>query len=338
LTGVTLTGFLLVTVVKYVTKIPRPIEMYGGAVHWAFPSSHATMSLVTYGFLALLCSRKLPVRRRWLPFAFSLFLILGIGFSRLYLGAHWLSDVIGGFSLGSAWLIIMTICYLHGRRPWTSHGLFLYFLAVFVLAATVHWSTGFADNLIRYRQQHTTVRMSTTTWLDHGWRQLPAHRIDLGGEKEQTLNLQYAGTLPQLERLLMESDWIKPIPLTPATGLRWLMADPSVSDLPVLPQVHDGRNEVLLLIHALPESSRDFLALRLWPADTIIDNSIALRVGTLSRMTVRSYMNLIHLPRTVGTVSPVSLLPDHRQVDIFLRQTAGRTVLLIRTGCAGGEY
>jgi len=94
LTVTTAVGFLLVTGVKQMTKIPRPVDMYGGAVHWAFPSSHATMSLVIFGFLAMLCSREMAVNKRWLPFGLALFLILGIGYSRLYLGAHWLSDVL----------------------------------------------------------------------------------------------------------------------------------------------------------------------------------------------------------------------------------------------------
>ncbi len=328
-------GFLLVTLIKQITRIPRPVDMYGGAVHWAFPSSHATMSLVIYGFLALLCSRGLPVKRRWLPFGLALFLILGIGFSRLYLGAHWLSDVVGGFSLGMAWLIIMTIWYLHGKRPCTCHGLFRFSFFVFMLAAAVHWSTGFTDNRLRYRPQHTTMRMSAETWLQHGWQQLPTHRLDLGGEKEQVLNLQYAGTLPQLARLLEKSGWKKPIPLTPATSLRWLMADPGVLDLPVLPQVNDGRNESLLLIHTLSGTSKDFKALRLWPADVLIGKSNPLWIGTLTRMTVRSYIKLIYLPRTVQTVSPVSILPDLAGAKTLCKRTGQRVVLLIEnTGVA----
>jgi undecaprenyl-diphosphatase len=330
LTAITTGGFLLVTLVKQITRIPRPVDMYGGAVHWAFPSSHATMSLVIYGFIALLCSRELPAKRRWLPFGLALLLILVIGFSRLYLGAHWLSDVVGGFSLGMAWLIIMTIWYLHGKRPFTCHGLFRFSLAVFFLAAAVHWSTGFTHNRVRYRQQYTTVQMSSETWFDDGWQQLPARRLDLGGEKEQTLNLQYAGTLPQLERLLAKSGWKRPVPLTPATSLRWLMADPGVFDLPVLPQVNDGRNESLLLIHTLPDINNDFLALRLWPADVSIDNSRPLWLGTLTRMTVRCYMKLIYLPRTVETVSPVLLLDDLREMETFQRGSSNRSVLLMK--------
>ncbi|NIA05677.1 MAG: phosphatase PAP2 family protein, partial [Proteobacteria bacterium] len=87
LAGAVAGGLLLVTVVKNLTHIPRPVDMYGGAVHWAFPSSHAAMSVVVFGFLAMLCCRELSARRRWLPVAFGVFLMTVIGASRLYLGA-----------------------------------------------------------------------------------------------------------------------------------------------------------------------------------------------------------------------------------------------------------
>ena len=322
-------GFLLVTGVKQMTKIPRPVDMYGGAVHWAFPSSHATMSLVIFGFLAMLCSREMTVKKRWLPFGLALFLILGVGYSRLYLGAHWLSDVVGGFSLGTAWLILMTVAFLHGKRACRSQGLFRFSLILFILAAAVHWSSGFTMNMLRYQQQHPTTRISTGQWLEQGWQQLPAWRIDLGGEKEQVLNLQYAGRLADLQVRLEQTGWIKPLALTPATSLHWLMKNPTIRDLPILPQVNDGRNEKLLLIHTLPESKATFMALRFWPADVVLDGSTPLWVGTLSTMNIRSYLNLIHLPRTESTRNPVPLLPALSGMETHLQAVRTNHVLLI---------
>ncbi len=329
LTVTTAVGFLLVTVIKQITKIPRPVDMYGGAVHWAFPSSHATMSMVIFGSLAMLCSRELPAKRRWLPFALALFLILGIGYSRLYLGAHWLSDVVGGFSLGMAWLVMMTVVFLHGKRPCRSQGLFRFSLLVFILVAAVHWSTGFTKNRIRYQQQHSTTEMSSAAWLEQGWKQLPHYRIDLGGEKEQVLNLQYAGKSENLLAVLERSGWRQPIPLTPATSLRWLTAKPIVHEMPILPQVNDGRNEALLLTHSLPGSKTNFMALRFWPADVVVDTSTPLWIGTLSTMQLRNYLSIIHLPGTVATLAPTYLLPSLSEMYTSLHQDGPNPVLLI---------
>ena len=322
-------GFLLVTGVKQITKIPRPVDMYGGAVHWAFPSSHATMSMVIYGFLAILCSRELTLKKRWLPFGLALFLILGIGYSRLYLGAHWLSDVLGGFSLGMAWLIFMTVVYLHGKRPCTSQGLFRFSLFIVTLTAAIHWSTGYTVNRTRYKQQHAIAQMEIAGWIAGDWKQLPRYRIDLSGEKEQVLNLQYVGKLVELQASLEQAGWIKPLPLTPASSLHWLMKKPVIQNLPILPQVNNGRHETLLLIHPLPGTATNFMALRFWPGDVILDDSKPLWTGALTTMNIHKYLQLIHIPRTIATISPTPLLPALNGLFLSRKQAKPSPVLLI---------
>lgn len=71
----------------------------------SFPSGHAIASMVVFGLLAYLFTMIATERRlrRWAILVCSVIIAL-IGFSRLYLGVHYLSDVIGGYLLGAAWL------------------------------------------------------------------------------------------------------------------------------------------------------------------------------------------------------------------------------------------
>jgi membrane-associated phospholipid phosphatase len=75
---------------------------------YSFPSGHASVSLAVYGTLGFIVARHLRNRRAQIAaLVGAATLVLLIGFSRLYLGVHFLSDVIAGFSLGLAW---MTLC------------------------------------------------------------------------------------------------------------------------------------------------------------------------------------------------------------------------------------
>jgi membrane-associated phospholipid phosphatase len=77
---------------------------------YSFPSGHASVSLAVYGTIAFIAARQLSnVRARLALLVAAAILILLIGISRLYLGVHFLTDVIAGFSLGLAWV---TLCVL----------------------------------------------------------------------------------------------------------------------------------------------------------------------------------------------------------------------------------
>lgn len=70
----------------------------------SFPSGHAMLSIVVYGFFGYSLAVRYPKKRGWI-FAFTTLLIGLIGFSRLYFGVHWLTDVIAGYAAGLVWLI-----------------------------------------------------------------------------------------------------------------------------------------------------------------------------------------------------------------------------------------
>ncbi|HEX7256054.1 MAG TPA: phosphatase PAP2 family protein [Gaiellaceae bacterium] len=82
---------------------------------YSFPSGHASVSLAVYGTLGYIAARHASTRRAQLgALAAAGTLVLLIGFSRLYLGVHFLSDVIAGFSLGIAW-VALCVVLLHLR-------------------------------------------------------------------------------------------------------------------------------------------------------------------------------------------------------------------------------
>ena len=103
--------YVVVHIIKMVTGIPRPQPLYGGASQWAFPSSHAAMGLFVHGLVARICTEGVSFFRRISVFLGVALIILAIGFSRIYLGAHWPADILAGYSLGLVALVALP------RRP-----------------------------------------------------------------------------------------------------------------------------------------------------------------------------------------------------------------------------
>ena len=111
-------GGLVDSAVKLLVNRPRP-DAHAALVHAlgkSFPSGHAMSSTVTYGALLLVFLRALPRRGKVAAFVATVTLVLLIGISRLMLGVHFISDVVGGYILGLAWLFGSTAAFSIWRK------------------------------------------------------------------------------------------------------------------------------------------------------------------------------------------------------------------------------
>jgi len=106
---------VLFSVLKLVFHRPRPELAYVHLDTYSFPSGHASGSAGIYAILFYLAARRLALRGRLL-FVFAFVVLVGlIGFSRLYLEVHYLSDVLAGITLGIGWAAACLFIYERGR-------------------------------------------------------------------------------------------------------------------------------------------------------------------------------------------------------------------------------
>ena len=114
-------GMLLNRILKYAFQRPRPHfdDPLLSLTSYSFPSGHTMTATVLYGVLAAyFFTTTHDWRRRVLIIFIASFLILLVGFSRIYLGAHYLSDVLGAMAEGLAWLALcLTAAYCFWRKP-----------------------------------------------------------------------------------------------------------------------------------------------------------------------------------------------------------------------------
>jgi undecaprenyl-diphosphatase len=113
-------GSILTIVLKALIQRPRPAfaSPIDVEASWSFPSGHALMAMVTYGLVAYLLIVRLHQWRWQVALALaSLFLIALIGLSRLYLGVHYLSDVLAGYAAGMCWLATCLSAWAYRATP-----------------------------------------------------------------------------------------------------------------------------------------------------------------------------------------------------------------------------
>ncbi|TAM26751.1 MAG: phosphatase PAP2 family protein [Rhodanobacter sp.] len=94
--------------IKQLMQRSRPFDGHGFITEtgFSFPSGHAAGSMVFFGLLAYLLLRRLPPRHHRATVAIAVALVTIIGFSRVLLQAHYLSDVLAGYALGACWLVL----------------------------------------------------------------------------------------------------------------------------------------------------------------------------------------------------------------------------------------
>ncbi|WJW75233.1 VTT domain-containing protein [Thiohalobacter sp. IOR34] len=283
----------LTRLLKLVTRVERPLPLYDGLSQYAFPSSHTSVSLTLFGLLAVLIARELPPPRRWIPYALAALAFIPIAFSRLYLGAHWLSDVLGGAALGLACVALFGIAYSrHPAEPLPWRGPVLILLLTLGGVGGWHIHQTLETDLDRYRVRHHRLELPRAAWLMDGWQRLPAYRLDLADSRRHALNLQYAGSLEGLEKKLAARGWRSPPLPRWSDLLHWLVPQPAAASLPLLPQVHDGHYERLRLLKPA-KGGEELLVVRLWSAHARLEDGTPLWIGNASRVTPRHLFGIL---------------------------------------------
>jgi undecaprenyl-diphosphatase len=120
--GLSVLGMPLNYAIKQIIRRPRPdaavVKVLIPVVGRSFPSGHAMTAIMFYGLLAFLVWIHVHHGMwRGVLTAVLVFLALGIGLSRVYLGVHWFSDVLGGWTAGLFFLVILALLYKTASGP-----------------------------------------------------------------------------------------------------------------------------------------------------------------------------------------------------------------------------
>jgi undecaprenyl-diphosphatase len=244
-------GKIFVPVLKYGIQRPRPTELYGGAEMFSFPSGHATMAMLIFGILAVLVSHSMGRWGRAVVYATCGIAVIAIAYSRVYLGAHWISDVAGGLLFGAVMTAAFAVAIeaIPPRRIMPL-GLFGAALLAFVVAGVMHVSANYGAAEAAYAPRELTQRIGLAQWQDGGWKRLPPRRIDLAGKTEEVFLAQWAGSLEPLRDALAASGWTETPKWTWRDAIPYLNPNAALAEVLPRPALHEGLKAKLTMVRA----------------------------------------------------------------------------------------
>jgi undecaprenyl-diphosphatase len=270
---------LSVPLMKGVIRIARPTSLYSGFDAFSFPSGHATFAATLYGILAWLIARDLSGRWRTAPVTAAALLIGAIAASRIYLAAHWPSDVMAGLLFGFGLTAFFALVFRRaelGRGAARGHAVVV--MLALLLGGGWHISASFTTASSMYREEPATTELSTVAaWRERGWERMPPRRRDLAGEREERFSFQWGGPTEPLVSTLEAQGWLRPPDWTLGSVSAFLESGSTAGDLPVLPVLHDGYPATVTLIRPAADGlSREVL--RLWPSSISLSDARGARV------------------------------------------------------------
>lgn len=274
-------GFALTALLGAVVDMPRPPTAPAG---FGFPSIAVTMATITFGFFAVLIAREWPGRQRVWPYLLAGAVVALLGFARLYLGAHWASDIAAGLLLGIVWLLALGIAYRrHVARSFWIKPLSWLFYGVFALAALWHAPRAVDAVLAKFSSPPPPQTQTLAQWWEDGWQTLPERRNERDVTLRWVLDVQVAGPLQALRARLQAQGWRAQPQADWVTTLGLLREDRDPREQPVLPATLETEPEALLLRRDGPGRDRAQV-LRLWRASAQLRDGPPLWIGTLQTM------------------------------------------------------
>lgn len=285
--------------IKHFVHSPRPGGIILTPSTYSFPSGHVTLSVAFYSFVVmlLLSSVRSLANRKTLMYTYTVLIIL-IALSRLYLGAHWLTDVLAAICLGAVSFFICKVLYYRHKTPIIKTQLVLFTV---LISLAIFWSIyfykHFTEQSYDYQRTWPIIHLQQKAWWQNDGESSILVRHNRFGYPDETLNVQWAASMKSIENSLNAKDW------QPIQKFYWKdFLHPTklakrISIVPVIPKLFRNTSPQRIFIKRLPD--KNVLVLRLWNTHIrLLPRDNPLWVGLLSYQQVYINQKLLPLPKT----------------------------------------
>lgn len=279
-------GFVSGLLLKTETAIPRPEGLAYLSYRFAFPSAHALTATLVFGLVAMFIHQSLAMQAsplnkyRWAPWTVATLLILWVAFSRVYLGIHWFTDIVGSLSLGIAFVTLGTLIYRRiESRAIPIRAILVPGLLVMTITLSLYAVFFYPKQRSELIRQWPTHALQEKVWWQGKGETNALYRTGAFKRQATIFDVQWLGSLDTVQNALEKAGW-KIIPkLNLKTGVILLANNPSPLLFPAMPKFHRDRLPILAVTKKISETKR--IVLQLWRSDYQTEAHIPLWVGTL---------------------------------------------------------
>jgi membrane protein DedA with SNARE-associated domain/membrane-associated phospholipid phosphatase len=278
LAGILSYGFA--DIFKHILHISRPIGLVQTPLGASFPSGHTVSGISILGFFAVLIAIERPKPQRMLVYGLTSFILLLVMFSRIYLTAHWFSDVLGGVLLGISILTGLILSYRRkiDHTTISSGKIAILGILILLLCWGVNLVYGYKKLLSNSQLLFSEQTINFNTWWNDAKLQMPIYRVGHFGQQIEILNIQWAGKLLDIQNHLEKQAW-HTLPKTKIfTTLYKLSLHSNDPNLPLFISSNAGQAPALTMTKYFP-ATHNLLVLNLWNSHKMLSNGVPLWLG-----------------------------------------------------------
>jgi len=274
-----------IEVIKHMIHSLRPWGLLITPEGYSFPSGHTTFTAVFCGFMAILLARETRHAYRELIYIIAGFLVIMVGFSRLYLGAHWLTDVIGGLLLALSIIMFVTLSYRRKTTPRLNPSvLVITYMIAWVISGFIFVEVNYKKSSYDYTAFTPSKILSVNDWWNQKGLGGSHYRLNRLGKPTQLLNIEWAGNLSVIEKHLRATGWQLSPNTTFATLINRMNTTTKSPKLPVVPPLYLNKHPALIMTKSLNGTTNSsLLILILWDSMArFSDSAVPLWIGNIS--------------------------------------------------------
>ncbi len=271
--------------------VKRPEDIQIIRSYYSYPSGHVFRAELFWGYILIICfmqnCKKIVFYFSIISYFLAIFLI---SIARMYLGAHWLSDIIGAILLATFFLFSL-IFYLR-RFETTKFSrtpvLILIFTLATIGAGLSYYKKG-QQELLSSHPKNIIKNISQKEWLKHADHNLLTVQSGIAGQGVAKLNVQWQEEKNKVEAELQKLNWHKSPEDTFFNFLFFLQKDPKIQTIPLLPSFHN--NELPKIVYYREIDPKTLIVIRLWNSNYSVDKK-TLWVGNVQYYALKNYYSI----------------------------------------------